>query len=108
MRKKEVRKNFRQIVFERARHHCQGPTCPSSKNTNILLEAHHITDRHLMPNGGYVWQNGIALCSYCHEKAEQFHSTGTSYPNYSPDDLYKIIKSSYKLALTESQNDHSR
>ena len=66
------------------------------------LDAHHITDRNLLPNGGYVKENGISLCPACHEKAEVFHSTGSSVEGYSPDDLYKKINSSYEKAVEAS------
>jgi len=67
------------------------------------LDAHHITDRTLMPNGGYVKENGISLCPPCHIKAETFHNTGTSYPNYSPEDLYKKIGSDHARAIKASE-----
>lgn len=70
---------------------------------NSYLDAHHITDRNLMPNGGYVKENGISVCPSCHEKAEVFHSTGTSVTGFSPDDLYKMIGSSYEKAVEASK-----
>lgn len=72
-------------------------------NEDVKLDAHHITDRTLMPNGGYVKENGISLCPGCHEKAEVFHSTGTALPGWSPDDLYEVIGSSYSLAHAASE-----
>lgn len=56
-----------------------------------------------MPNGGYVKENGISLCAPCHIKAEVFHSTGTPEPEYSVDDLYKIVSSSYEKAVEASK-----
>jgi len=55
-----------------------------------------------MPNGGYVKENGISLCPGCHEKAEVFHNTGAALPGWSPDDLYKMIGSTYEQALRAS------
>lgn len=95
--KKRTRERFRDAVFERDGHRCR--MC--GKN-NEPLDAHHITDRNLMPNGGYVKENGIALCPRCHENAEIFHSTGTALPGWSPDDLYRKIKSSHELATRAS------
>ena len=63
------------------------------------LDVHHITDRNEMPNGGYVKENGISLCSECHLKAEEFHQTGISHPGYSPEDLYQKIGSTKELAI---------
>ncbi len=60
-----------------------------------------------MPNGGYVWQNGIALCAPCHEKAEVVHSTGTALPGFAPSDFRflgwaAMIRSSEALARQAS------
>ena len=58
-----------------------------------------------MPNGGYVKENGITLCEAHHMDAEQFHiHSGTKWiTNMHPDDLYKLIGSSYDLAETASE-----
>ncbi len=68
-----------------------------------FLDAHHIADRNLMPNGGYVKSNGISLCHDCHVKAEHFHSTGEAYPGFAPDNLYAAIGSSRELAEEASR-----
>lgn len=103
--KKQVRKAFRDAVFERDEHRCR--VCCWSKLTFKLavgeLDAHHITDRHKMPHGGYVAENGISLCHECHVKAEAFHSIGTTAPGYSPDELYQLIGSSYALATIAAE-----
>lgn len=97
--KKHIRAKFREAVFNRDRYTCV--MCNISPKSR--LDAHHITDRSLMPNGGYVVENGISLCEGCHMRAEQYHRTGISYPGYSPDELYMKIKSSYELALNASR-----
>lgn len=100
--KKEIRNNFRQKVFERDKFKCR--KC-GIKSSECPLDAHHITDRSLMPNGGYVSENGISLCDQehgCHWKAEQFHITGKSVPGYSPEELYCLIGSSYEKAVIAS------
>ena len=56
-----------------------------------------------MPNGGYVLENGASLCAECHKKAEQFHETGTSFPGYSPEELYAAIDSSHEKAVEASK-----
>lgn len=100
--KKLVRKRFREAVFTRDNYACR--MCNWSRASQLLaLDAHHITDRNLMPNGGYCKENGISLCPECHEKAEVFHSTGVSVEGYSPDDLYKKIGSSYDAAVKASE-----
>lgn len=69
------------------------------------LDAHHITDRSEMPNGGYVKENGITLCKDdCHMKCEKFHISGGLEWNEGmhPDDLYKKINSSLELAIEKS------
>lgn len=55
-----------------------------------------------MPAGGYVPENGISLCPSCHEKAEEYHRTGVALPGFSPEDLYKEIRSSRVLAARAS------
>lgn len=102
-KKKEIRETFRNDVFKRDKNRCR--ICNDSSQP---LDAHHITDRNLMPHGGYVKENGIALCPSCHEKAEVFHSTGTALDGWAPEDLYRTIGSSLKLAKTVSENKLSR
>jgi predicted restriction endonuclease len=101
--KKIIRKLFREACYKRDGFRCAVCGMKSSKDkAEEELDAHHITDRNEMPNGGYVKENGISLCSGCHEKAEVFHSTGSSVEGYSPDDLYKKINSSYEKAVEAS------
>lgn len=100
--KKRIRENFRNATHERDGHKCRG--CGWKIFTDgIVLDAHHITDRNLMPNGGYVKENGISLCNECHRKAEVFHETGTALPGWAPEDLYKMIGSSYDQAVKASE-----
>ncbi len=56
-----------------------------------------------MPAGGYVTENGISLCPWCHEKAEEFHKTGIAVEGFAPADLYKMVGSSYDLAFAASK-----
>ena len=102
--KKQVRQNFRDDCYKRDGFRCA--MCPfksCKEKAQEELDAHHVTDRTLMPNGGYVKENGISLCSDCHKKAEVFHETGTSHPGYSPEDLYQKIKSSLEKATEASE-----
>lgn len=104
--KERVRAAFRDAVFKRAGFRCQGLGCAvraTRADAERVLDAHHITDRALLPAGGYVPENGIALCAECHRKAEAFHSTGKALEGWSPDDLYQIIDSSHDRALAASQ-----
>lgn len=126
--KKDIRKNFRDSVFKRDGYTCKicgmGPysDSPGIYSAIEYLDAHHITDRSEMPNGGYVKENGITLCKKeaglvwveddltfegdsCHMKAEKFHiSEGTEWtPNMHPDDLYKLIGSSKEEAIRASE-----
>lgn len=102
--KKAIRKLFRDSCYKRDGFRCAVCGMKSSKDkAEEELDAHHITDRNLMPNGGYVKENGISLCAQCHEKAEVFHSTGTALPGFSPEDLYIKIKSSYEKAVEASE-----
>jgi len=97
--KKLIRQRFRDTVFDRDGHRCKGCGWSLFREGEVELDAHHITDRNQMPNGGYVKENGISLCPTCHEKAEVFHSTGTALPGWAPEDLYKMIGSSYEQAV---------
>ena len=91
-KKQQIRENFRNDVFERDGHKCV--FCDETKD----LDAHHITDRHEMPNGGYVKENGITLCPIHHFKAETWSDKGA----FSSSHLYSKINSSYKLAYEKS------
>lgn len=100
--KKRIRQEFRDAVFERDGNKCR--VCGWSIQTaEVQLDAHHITDRTLMPNGGYVVENGISLCPAHHEMAEAFHSTGKPVPGFSPNNLYNLIGSSYDRAVRASE-----
>lgn len=97
---KKWRKEFNEAVMLRDHNVCK--VCGRGGK----LDAHHITDRHEMPNGGYVQTNGISLCEECHMKAEQYHITGGTLwrEDFHPNDLYKMIDSSYELAYSDSEN----
>ncbi len=92
-KKKRIRNKFRTAVFWRDHNSCRVCGAPGGN-----LNAHHITDRNEMPNGGYVVENGISLCPVCHEKAEQFHAIGVSADGFSPNQLYNLIGSSKQHA----------
>ena len=86
-RKKQVRADFRDACFRRDRYRCVLCGFQSAPaRANDELDAHHISARNLMPNGGYVTENGISLCAECHRRAEMFHATGQAHPGYSPAD----------------------
>lgn len=100
MKKKQlIREKFREEVFKRDGYKCKFCNCTED------LDAHHITDRTEMPNGGYVKENGITLCKSHHMDAEQWHiSSGENYiKNMHPDDLYVMIDSSKELAIEKSK-----
>lgn len=100
--KKAVRKSFRLRVFTRDGYRCakcgkpgQDRQCEVSTSDLVELDAHHITSRDLMPNGGYVPENGISLCPDCHIEAE----AGT----IPADELYRIIGSTFEKAYAASE-----
>lgn len=86
-KKKAIRKKFREIVFARDKNTCRVCGDPA-------VDAHHIIDRNEMPDGGYILDNGISLCSNCHIKAEVFHSSGGTdhEEGFLPEDLQLIIQ----------------
>jgi hypothetical protein len=101
--KKLIRLRFRDEVFARDHHKCV--FCAAT----VGLDAHHITDRNELPNGGYVKENGITLCEVHHAYAEEYHiammegftpeeAEELCQPGYLPRDLYAKIGSSYELA----------
>jgi len=110
--KKEIRRLFRESVFKRDNWTCQ--VCGVRRSTNPdFFDAHHITDRSKMPNGGYVKENGITVCKEplikfdisCHMRCEKFHISGDTEweEGLHPDDLYKKIGSSLELAIQKSR-----
>ena len=99
--KKLMRAKFRASVFSRDKFQCR--MCDYTPKTVDELDAHHITDRKNTPNGGYAMENGIALCSDCHVKAEDEYNTEMSCPEYAKDNLYKAIDSNYEKAVEASK-----
>jgi hypothetical protein len=57
------RDQFREAVFARDGHKCVHCGKPG-------VDAHHIIERRLFPNGGYYLNNGVTLCADCHLAAE--------------------------------------
>lgn len=95
--KKQIREHFRAVVFARDKFTCKFCNKPA-------VDAHHITDRNDIINGGYVLENGISVCTEHHLMAEKFHDTeGKEWEEgFHPDDLYKKINSSKELAIKKS------
>ena len=84
--KKKIRDTFRTSVFQRDKNTCQ--VCYKIHDNVDTLDAHHITDRSEILNGGYVKENGITLCDTdtgCHMKAEQFHLGNEVEEGFSPE-----------------------
>lgn len=117
--KRAVRAAFRNAVFERDKYRCRvcgaygkdrqggdGHKKFHAITTTIEeLDAHHIVDRHLMPNGGYVAENGISLCSECHEMAEAYwFDEKQRREAYEPEKLYELIGSSWDEAIAASES----
>lgn len=99
MNKKQIRENFRNSVFKRDKNKCV--FCFKTEN----LDAHHITDRNEIPNGGYVLENGITLCSEHHLMAEKYHMTNKKeyVEGFHPNQLYEKINSSYEIAKEKAE-----
>lgn len=114
--KKQIRNNFRTLVFTRDKYRCKICNKPGSdrqggeewkkyhSSPSVQLDAHHITDRSLIFNQGYVLENGITVCDSCHLLVEQFYLTGKCQEGLYPDDLYKMIGSSLEKAIEASSN----
>lgn len=103
-KKKAIRKTFRDACFARDNYSCAHCGFRSSLEcAEDNLDAHHITPREHMPNGGYVKENGISLCAICHVKAEDFLNGDSQDAEFSPDILYRLIGSSREKAVTASE-----
>lgn len=98
-KKKLIREKFRNDVFKRDGYKCK--VC-NKKDEN--LDAHHITDRNIIANGGYVKENGISLCEDCHLKAEKWHISKHKEfeEGFHPNDLYELINSNVDLAHSKA------
>jgi len=100
-KKKIIRAKFRNAVFVRDNYICR--VCGRDDCSLDELDAHHITDRNEMPNGGYVPENGITLCPQCHVMAEFEHTNGKPWPRYSRAELYELVGSSHEEAVRASE-----
>lgn len=63
MAKLLTRDDFRNGVFKRDNHTCVACGAPA-------VDAHHILERRLFPDGGYYLENGASVCESCHLRAE--------------------------------------
>jgi hypothetical protein len=61
-----IRAKFREVVFERDNHKCVVPSCSAD-----AVDAHHLLERSLWENGGYLKDNGASVCEEHHKLAEQ-------------------------------------
>ncbi len=95
--KRQIRQEFNGRCQKRDHYRC---VCCKTQIGDIVV--HHITNRELMPKGGYVKENGITLCEVCHWKAEEYHRTGASFDGFHPDELYAKIGSSFAEAFQAS------
>ena len=104
-KKKKIRKNFRDAVFARDRYQCVTCGLKADKdNPEATLDAHHVTPREEMPNGGYVKENGISLCKdKCHLMAEEYLGGVELHEGFSPEELYEKIGSDKERAERASQ-----
>ncbi len=62
------RKQFRDAVFRRDNHECLIPWCNEHAD-----DAHHIIERELWDEGGYIPNNGASVCNKHHKYAEKNH-----------------------------------
>lgn len=61
----QQRKKFRTNVFSRDNNKCVVPWCDSTAE-----DAHHIIERELWEDGGYIPDNGASVCTKHHKYAE--------------------------------------
>jgi len=72
------RDEYRTLTLQRAGGDCCVPGC-----NDRAVDAHHIVERRLFPDGGYYLDNGAPLCAVHHLAAEQ--------TNISTDDLRRWL-----------------
>lgn len=71
------RDGWREAVFARDGQRCVVCQASADERAGVRLDAHHLIERRLWPDGGYYLSNGVTLCSRpaeasdCHRKAEQ-------------------------------------
>ena len=58
-----TRDEYRESVFARDGYRCVVCGAPA-------VDAHHLIERKLWPDGGYFLDNGVSVCGACHLKAE--------------------------------------
>lgn len=90
--KKRIRERFNYVCRRRDKFKCK--ICDIHESAVPGLEVHHITNRNLMPNGGYVLENGITVCPEHHVVLEA--------GMMSEQAQYQLIGSSYEKALDAS------
>lgn len=59
------RNQFRETVFDRDDNQCVVPWCEQDAD-----DAHHIVERSLWEDGGYIPNNGVSVCNHHHQYAE--------------------------------------
>src|SRR4051812_35909854 len=59
-----TREQFREAVFKRDGYKCV--FCD-----DLAVDAHHIIERRLFPDGGYYLENGISVCAKHHLACER-------------------------------------
>ena len=96
-RLKALRKQFNEECLKRDKNKCV--FCPKTENLNV----HHITDRHEIPNDGYVKENGITVCEQHHWDCEQYHIGKLYSKDFHPNELYLKIGSSKEEAFEKSK-----
>lgn len=90
-----TRDQFRERVLASLEGHCAVSSCSA-----LAVDAHHIIERRLFPDGGYYVENGAPLCPRHHMLAEQTilscselreelkYSTIILPPHFYPDEQY--------------------
>lgn len=66
-----TRDAFREGVFARDNHRCVFCGKTAAETPEGKLDAHHILERRLWPDGGYYLENGATVCEEHHLKCEQ-------------------------------------
>jgi len=81
------REEFKKAVFGVTNGKCCVPGCECD-----AVDAHHIMNRHLWSDGGYVLSNGAALCAKHHLDAEKGVITPRQCIEYMGIPKYRLKK----------------
>jgi hypothetical protein len=92
LRKISAYREWRTMVFERDSYSCRECGAKSSMGTRVRLNADHIKQFALYPEGRFDLSNGRTLCEDCHRKTPTWGYTGKKATLESTGQTYEELK----------------